>query len=126
MKSIELERKARRILGVPDDADKDHIRLTFRQLAKQYHPDINGGDKTATEKFKLASEAYEILTREKNKGNYSLIKEDTFTSNDANIKDDDKYWEWWKKRFCQRANHIVPKSQGRNKCTVYALGSGTT
>ncbi|MFZ5642667.1 MAG: J domain-containing protein [Bacillota bacterium] len=98
MKSVELERKAKRILGVPDDASKDQIRHTFRQLAKKYHPDINGGDKAAIEKFKLVSEAYETLSREKNRGMYSLVKKDTFTSSDAKF-DDDKYWKWWKERF---------------------------
>lgn len=99
MKAVEIERKARQILGVPDDADKGRIRLAFRQLAKQYHPDLNGGDKAATDKFKLVSEAYEILIREKNRGKHSLIKEDASTSNDAIFKDDKKYWEWWKKRY---------------------------
>ncbi|MFZ5597533.1 MAG: DnaJ domain-containing protein [Bacillota bacterium] len=99
MKSIELERKARRILGVPDDADKAKIRLAFRQLAKQYHPDKNGGDEAATDKFKLVSEAYEILIREKNRGKYSLIKDDASSSDDAIFKDDERYWEWWKERF---------------------------
>ena len=99
MKSVEIERKARRILGVPDDADKGRIRLAFWQLAKQYHPDINGGDEAATQKFKLASEAYELLTGEKNRGKHSLIKEDASTSIDTNFKDDKKYWEWWKEKY---------------------------
>jgi DnaJ-class molecular chaperone len=99
MKAIDLERKARGILGVPEDADKDHIRFAFRQLAKKYHPDISGGDRASAQKFKLVSEAYEILTRDKNRGNYSLSKEETYTPNDTILKDDQKYWEWWKKRF---------------------------
>ncbi|MFZ5652035.1 MAG: J domain-containing protein [Bacillota bacterium] len=98
MKSVELERKAKRILGVPDDANKDQIRHAFRQLAKKYHPDINGDDKGAIEKFKSVSEAYEILTSEKNRGLYSLVNNDTFTSSDTKF-DGDKYWKWWKERF---------------------------
>ncbi|MFZ5646113.1 MAG: J domain-containing protein [Bacillota bacterium] len=99
MISVELEKRARNILGVPDDADKDQIRLAFRQLAKQCHPDTNGGDMTATDKFKLVSEAYEILTRDKNRGKHSLIKEDASASNDGTYKDDKKYWEWWKEKY---------------------------
>jgi ssDNA-binding Zn-finger/Zn-ribbon topoisomerase 1 len=37
------------------------IKKAYRKLALQYHPDRNGGDKDAEEKFKEATEAYEVL-----------------------------------------------------------------
>ena len=49
------------ILGIGRDADADAIKKAYRKLALQYHPDRNGGDKTAEEKFKEATEAYEVL-----------------------------------------------------------------
>lgn len=49
------------ILGVARDADGDAIKKSYRKLAMQYHPDRNGGDKEAEERFKEASEAYEVL-----------------------------------------------------------------
>ncbi|HEX2092837.1 MAG TPA: molecular chaperone DnaJ [Longimicrobiaceae bacterium] len=49
------------ILGVARDADAETIKKSYRKLALQYHPDRNGGDKEAEEKFKEATEAYEIL-----------------------------------------------------------------
>ncbi len=99
MKPSELNRKARSILGVTDNADKEEMRYAFRQLVKKYHPDKNGNNKYAIDKFKLVSEAYEVLTKEINKGKYSLIKEGSSTTNEDILKDDRKYWEWWMKMF---------------------------
>jgi molecular chaperone DnaJ len=49
------------ILGIRKDAGEDEIKRSYRRLAMQYHPDRNPGDKEAEEKFKEASEAYEVL-----------------------------------------------------------------
>ncbi len=48
-------------LDISRDADDDAIKRAYRKLAMQYHPDRNPGDKDAEEKFKEASEAYEVL-----------------------------------------------------------------
>jgi molecular chaperone DnaJ len=50
------------ILGVNRDADEQAIKTAYRKLAHQYHPDKNHGNKDAEEKFKEASEAYEVLS----------------------------------------------------------------
>ncbi len=49
------------ILAVAKDADAETIKKAYRKLALQYHPDRNGGDKEAEDKFKEATEAYEVL-----------------------------------------------------------------
>jgi molecular chaperone DnaJ len=49
------------VLGVPKDAPKDDIKKAYRRLAIQNHPDKNPGDKAAEERFKEATEAYEVL-----------------------------------------------------------------
>ncbi|MBI3873225.1 MAG: molecular chaperone DnaJ [candidate division Zixibacteria bacterium] len=49
------------ILGVERNADAEEIKKAYRKLAVRYHPDKNPGDKPAEEKFKEATEAYEIL-----------------------------------------------------------------
>ncbi|HAL92475.1 MAG TPA: molecular chaperone DnaJ, partial [Verrucomicrobia bacterium] len=50
------------VLGLARDASEDHIKKAYRKLAMKYHPDRNPGDKEAEEKFKEATEAYEILS----------------------------------------------------------------
>ena len=49
------------VLGVRRDADAEEIKKAYRQLAMQYHPDRNPGDKDAENYFKEAAEAYEVL-----------------------------------------------------------------
>ena len=48
-------------LGVPKDASEEEVKKSYRKIAMQFHPDRNPGDKEAEEKFKMASEAYEVL-----------------------------------------------------------------
>lgn len=49
------------VLGVSKGASKDEIKKAYRKLAIQFHPDRNPGDSTSEEKFKEATEAYEVL-----------------------------------------------------------------
>ncbi len=56
------------VLGLNRNADAAAIKKAFRKLAKKYHPDINGDDPVAAEKFKEVNEAYEVLSdKEKRK-----------------------------------------------------------
>jgi curved DNA-binding protein len=58
------------LLGVKRDASADEIKQSFRQLARKYHPDLNPGDKSAEDKFKDISEAYEILSDRSKRAQY--------------------------------------------------------
>jgi len=58
------------ILGVDKDADNNTIKRAYRKLAMKYHPDRNEGDDTAAEKFREATEAYEVLTDETKRSRY--------------------------------------------------------
>jgi molecular chaperone DnaJ len=49
------------ILGVDRDADEAAVKSAYRKLALKYHPDRNPGSSEAEEKFKEATEAYEVL-----------------------------------------------------------------
>ena len=49
------------VLGVQRDASETDIKKAYRKLAMECHPDRNNGDKSAEEKFKLVTEAYEVL-----------------------------------------------------------------
>ena len=51
-------------------ASQEEIKKAYRKLARKYHPDVNPGDKTAEEKFKEVTEAYEVLVDEEKRANY--------------------------------------------------------
>ena len=50
------------VLGVSRDATEQELKSAYRKLALKYHPDRNPGDHAAEEKFKEASEAYQVLS----------------------------------------------------------------
>jgi molecular chaperone DnaJ len=50
------------ILEVARAASVADIKKSFRRLARRFHPDVNPGDRTAEERFKRISEAYEVLS----------------------------------------------------------------
>ncbi|MBU0729171.1 MAG: molecular chaperone DnaJ [Proteobacteria bacterium] len=58
------------ILGVSSSASKDEIKKAYRKQAMKYHPDRNQGDNEAEEKFKEATEAYEVLGDPEKRGIY--------------------------------------------------------
>jgi DnaJ-class molecular chaperone len=63
-----------KLLGISSEATTDEIKSAYRKLAKIHHPDTNKGNKTAEEKFKELTEAYEILTDEKKRKQYNIAK----------------------------------------------------
>jgi molecular chaperone DnaJ len=58
------------ILGVAKSADADELKRAYRKLAMQYHPDRNAGDKSAEQKFKDISEAYDVLKDDQKRAAY--------------------------------------------------------
>jgi molecular chaperone DnaJ len=58
------------VLGVDRNASRDDIKKAYRKQAFQYHPDKNPGNKEAEEKFKEATEAYEVLSDAEKRRSY--------------------------------------------------------
>src|SRR4029450_5015702 len=58
------------ILGVKRDAKPEEIKKAYRRLARKYHPDVNPGDKAAEERFKLTTEAHDVLSDPKKRSVY--------------------------------------------------------
>ena len=57
-------------LGVTKSADADELKRAYRKLAMQFHPDRNPGDKSAEQKFKDISEAYDVLKDDQKRAAY--------------------------------------------------------
>jgi molecular chaperone DnaJ len=58
------------VLSVAKDAGPADIKSAYRKLAMKYHPDRNPDDKSAEDKFKEASEAYEVLSDSEKRARY--------------------------------------------------------
>jgi len=56
-----MKRDYYEVLGVQRDVDVQQIKRAYRKLAREHHPDVNDGDPQCEEKFKEATEAYEVL-----------------------------------------------------------------
>lgn len=63
-------------LEVAKNATADEIKKSYRKLARKYHPDVNPGNKTAEEKFKEISEAYEVLSNAESRKKYDQLGAD--------------------------------------------------
>ncbi|MFN2454749.1 MAG: molecular chaperone DnaJ [Pyrinomonadaceae bacterium] len=59
-----------KVLGIKRDAKPEEIKKAYRRLARKYHPDVNPGDKSAEERFKLITEAHDVLSDPKKRGVY--------------------------------------------------------
>lgn len=64
------------ILGVDRNATDAEIKKAYRKLARQYHPDINPGNKEAEARFKDINEAYEVLSDQEKRAKYDRFGRD--------------------------------------------------
>ena len=62
-------------LGVSRTATEKDIRQAYRRLARQYHPDVNSGDKASEQKFKEINEAYGVLSNAVSRKKYDEFGE---------------------------------------------------
>ena len=81
------------ILGVPRKATNDAIKQAYRKLARQYHPDLNPGDKSAEERFKLLGEAYEVLSDQEKRSQY------------------EQFSQYWKQKGFQRPRPAAKRTE---------------
>ena len=63
------------VLGLSKSADAATIKKTYRNLARELHPDKTKGDKKLEDRFKEVSEAYDILSDDKKRTEYDQARE---------------------------------------------------
>src|ERR1700692_2734796 len=68
-------------LGASKSASADDLKKAYRQKAMQFHPDRNSGDKTAEQKFKDISEAYNVLKDDQKRAAYDRFGHAAFEGN---------------------------------------------
>jgi molecular chaperone DnaJ len=66
------------ILGISKGASEAEIKKAYRKKAIEFHPDKNPGNKEAEENFKLAAEAYEVLSDPQKKAKYDQYGHQAF------------------------------------------------
>jgi molecular chaperone DnaJ len=68
------------VLGVSRGATDQEIKKAFRGIARELHPDVNGHDPEAEEKFKEVAEAYEVLSDDERRRTYDAYGHDGLRS----------------------------------------------
>jgi curved DNA-binding protein len=82
-------------LGVGKSATNQEIKKAYRKLARQYHPDVNPGDKAAEEKFKDINEAYEVLSDPAKRQKYDQLGADWQRWQQMGGRPGDFDWSQW-------------------------------
>ncbi|AWX69243.1 molecular chaperone DnaJ [[Mycoplasma] anseris] len=86
-----MSEKAKRdyyeVLGINKNATEKEIKSAYRKLAMKYHPDRNK-EADAEEKFKEATEAYEVLIDPEKKAKYDKFGHGAFDKNSFNFSED--------------------------------------
>ena len=63
-----------KILGLDTNkVSQEEIKTAFREQAKKYHPDVNGGNSRIEERFKDINEAYKVLSNSSTKRKYDRM-----------------------------------------------------
>eukprot|EP00755_Sulcionema_specki_P039359 Sspe_Gene.112681::Locus_95841_Transcript_1_1_Confidence_1.000_Length_1025::g.112681::m.112681 len=78
LKASDLPKDHYSTLGVPPGATAEEVRVAYRRLAREWHPDKNPGQESET-RFKQLSEAYEILASPRQRKAYDEKREHLLT-----------------------------------------------
>src|ERR1700744_3298780 len=70
MSAKDYQKDYYKTLGVPKTATAAEIKKAYRELARKYHPDANKGSTDAEERFKEITEAYNVVSDEKQRKEY--------------------------------------------------------
>ena len=77
-----MKRDYYEILEVEKNASVDEVKKSYRKLAMQYHPDKNPDNKEAEDKFKEATDAYDVLSDQDKRARYDRFGHQGVKQND--------------------------------------------
>lgn len=81
------KRESYTILGLEENASIDEIKVAYRKLAKQYHPDKTGGDEFLTNIFKKINTAYNtLLSSSSTSSEFNQQNANSYSSTQSNYK----------------------------------------
>lgn len=116
-----------KIMGIERNANADEVKRAFRNLALKYHPDRNPGNKSAEEKYKEISEAYEVLRDPQRRTRYDRIG-DSYIRWKKSGKVGNFNWEDWFSKSHSRnrtsvesASEDIPSSTGNSFSEFFTL-----
>jgi len=98
---LRMEKLARKILGVPDDADETEIKKAYWLLAMKYHPDKNPGNRKKLGQFQNIKNAYEYLIHG-TEGKFSFSGKPDPRQSFSDKYDTTNNWGyflWWRDKF---------------------------
>ena len=95
------ERTARRILGVSDSDGVERIKLAWRRLSLEHHPDCNDGSLKSHQRFALANSAYRCLIKGQDCEQLDVVhlRDEEFTDGKYKLDNPWGYWCWWREKY---------------------------
>lgn len=108
------------ILGIDQTADSIRIKIAYKRLAMEFHPDRNPGNKQAEEIFKIVNEAYHTLSDPLKKSRYDaqlnpihIISEEEWR--EINKR---KYYRW---QQAQQKRYVIDKEYFRIQALAFLV-----
>lgn len=116
------------ILGIQKNASEEDIKKNYKLMAKQWHPDMHGGNDEAKQKFQKISEAYEVLSDPEKKKIYDQYGEDGLkeTNGMSHMMDPMKLFAQMMGQMGLQRENDVPDSVNHIKLTLEQLYTGDT
>ena len=112
-------------LGVSKNADEKTIKKAYRKLARQYHPDVNPGDKAAEERFKAINEAYEVLGDSEKRQKYDQFGAQWQQYERAGGRPEDFNWSQWASQPGGRGQSYTRTVSPEEFAQMFGGGSGS-
>ena len=111
------------VLGVNREADDKTIKSAYRKLAMANHPDRNPDDDAAAERFREASEAYEVLKDSQKRAAYDQMGHAAFeqSSDQSGVLDLERDRYRHGTCFCVQNVHVHQTVQGWSFKQTYVV-----